>query len=662
MMISKRLLLTMAAAGMIFSFTSCKKAEEPAKPADTPQQAETPVQAEAPVANPTPEVPAPAAVVISDWKKEDVNSLLMFVPDNSPFVVGSTRELDYNHPVIKKLFTMYSQTMDKYVELMNKLSTETDSNMLDDEAKKTFQASLKMMNMVSDLLKDYHAVAPEFGLNPDHQDQIIYLDGSNLVAKVTVDDSNKVKSKMNELFRMLPDMSENMFKTKEVMIGNEPWLYASFSDNNTNDSPIQAQIDDLKAKRDEAVKANNTEAVERFNETIANLERLNNTSGNDDYLSIMNFAIHYGQGVVTVVLMANEKDFDNYARFLRPAPKPMDKATLGAAEPNVIALGFLDNVNGFDKLMAGEARKILEDIINMKYTDDCNREFKEIIANYPKLSLAVRVDGDNKFIMDSTLSFSDKESLKKLQEYHTPSLPILSDKTQIGLKFNLALDKLLAHIIGLADSLSTTSYKCALLSEIATQAKQLPVLVTDPQFRVVKMAISGISGLNLSLDQLTFDKNNQVKTLEGIVNITGPSISDVATLAIPSLSTEIPAVANLSVDGKPITVDLSNLANIPVKLNANLTQTDFTAATSSYNVKNVSAAERVQNSTFFEFVMSPSFYSSVILSALDNEVKNSDDTFNDIMHEIYKFWDMDYRFSIGTNDEGLLGSSEIIFK
>ena len=88
---SKSVLVSMAAACMLVSLPSCNKRVEVNSAAD----------------------------MSIDWAQENVNSLLAFVPEDSPLVFASTRQVGLNHPIFELLRGQYEKLLvasEKFLE------------------------------------------------------------------------------------------------------------------------------------------------------------------------------------------------------------------------------------------------------------------------------------------------------------------------------------------------------------------------------------------------------------------------------------------------------------------------------------------------------------------------------------------------------------------
>ena len=626
---SKKALITIAAAGMIFSMTSCKKS--------TPSQEKV---------EPTVSEFAQFAENIvkpsDEWKKEEVNALLAFVPEDTAFVMASTRQLDINHPFVQNILGKFSKSF----SLMDEITKSNEYKNEDPSTKATIDTGIKMTNIFRGLFTDFKANAPAFGLNPEHGDAIAYFNGKQFVAKLTVDDSSKLKPKLTEYFntaKSAPDVGNSLNITERKM-DSETWQIVTFDENGDAGNSTDALLESLKKSRDEAAQNNDAESVARFNESIKNLEE---SKANGGDFSKTGVAIHYAKTIVTMVMFTNDKDLSDLNQALKPAAKPLNKSALGTIDPSVAMVGYLDTVKALNMMMSQNTRKTLEDLLETHFEPACDNELGSVVADYPKITFTQRVEGNNKSTFESVLVYKDKATLNKIKELHASAINIVSDKTQLGIKLNIDVAKFINQSIELASSLSQKTYQCSMLQSVAEAAKDVPALITDPQFAIPKNIASGITGVNIAIDKL--DIKTEVQPIEGLVNVTGPNVGSVMPLLV-TLG-RIPGAAGLKVGGDPIEIDLTALVDMPLKLNAVLTQTDLVAGTASYDVKAVSAAEHIPNQNFLDMSMSAELYKT-IFNAVD-EGKSS------LLHKFIE--GASYSFTIGTNDEGLVGTSVVVF-
>ena len=98
-----------------------------------------------------------------------------------------------------------------------------------------------------------------------------------------------------------------------------------------------------------------------------------------------------------------------------------------------------------------------------------------------------------------------------------------------------------------------------------------------------------------------------------------------------------------------------------------LTQTDFIAATPQYDAKSILSKERTKDHAFFELKITHDlfflFFNAPLESALRFDNSPLSQNIFQLMKQIQEISkDTVYKISVGTNDEGIVGSSAISFK
>lgn len=674
MILRKNLIVALAAASLMFSTMACSKSAK-TNSATGDAQTEQSEQAENSV------------------------SLLSFVPENSPFVISSAQKIDMGHPVIQAILKQSEKYLSASEKFMERVAAPALSNdelkqqaasaapdkrydllskyvryNADEESSKEINKTLELVKQMKELTKDYKSKAPEFGLNPEFNDSIIYLDDTVFVAKQSVADGAKLKAKLDDFLHHMPLMME--LKYKEVKAGDETWsvIYKA--------SESQVHLDMLKRKYDSLIKElekdkeqdndlylMKKEFADSFNSQITAYNAEIQSDGNhDESTSKPMTAIHFGKNVVTVLFLTDESKLASYNRVLKPASKAMRSDALGSVQQNTLALGFLDTVKGFEKLMNSELKETVENILLGKMDNICIDEFKNIISDYPKVSFNIKADGSSKLTADSVLNFKDKESLKKIQSLHSGSLDLASDKTLFSFKFNASLKALFDQLMSHLEALSKKEYTCGVLSNISSASKDMFEFAASPDFEKIKHIISGISGINIMLDEILIQKGDIVE-FEGAANLTGPHYADIAPDIIPMLGMlnrsferklkSISEKSNIEVGGEPSKIYLDQW-----ELNAMLTQTDLIAATPRYNIHEMAAKDRADRHRFLEINFSYIFYSDILYNYFIKENPDSPTTKNKMqfrkdLKEGFK--DVNCTISFGTNDEGFVSTNEIVF-
>lgn len=531
-----------------------------------------------------------APLMAKTWDKSVVNGLLEYVPADTTFVSATTRQFSVDSPEMKALFGKF-----------NKLTTDVDK-ILETEAVKdelgadaeAVKSSINATKSLKDLLSDYPKYAADFGLDPDgHFDSIAYMNGNTMVGKFTVADMEKYRAKVistwDEMFKAAADENDPATKIepKEVTAGGEKWLVYPVKNLRTIDDCSVCKI-------------------------MPNA-----------------LAVNFGKDIATYALI-DENDTASLEKLLNPVDNSLKADALGKLTDDAWTLGYIDNVKLFQIMTSDAGKALLKDMdITSELTPECSAYYLDIVKTFPKTSFDLRLGNNGNVATSMTVVMNDKAELKKLQNLHAQSLKVANDSSLAAVSFNLNFQNTITYLTEKAASLAASDAKCEDVKNYATMLQEGVKALQDPQ---VAMFTSGISGLNVALDK--FD--SATKAFEAVANITGPTVGvtlpllfNLAKAASPELKT-----IDLKKD-EVVAIDLTEMAGMPLKLNAFLNDTDFVAGTAKYDVKAIAGGEKKINNDFI------SLYVSMTLAALlDANVPDA-------------FRDMAYGISLGTNDDGI---------
>lgn len=531
-----------------------------------------------------------APLMAKTWDKSVVNGLLEYVPADTTFVSATTRQFSVDSPEMKALFGKF-----------NKLTTDVDK-ILETEAVKdelgadaeAVKSSINATKSLKDLLSDYPKYAADFGLDPDgHFDSIAYMNGNTMVGKFTVADMEKYRAKVistwDEMFKAAADENDPATKIepKEVTAGGEKWLVYPVKNLRTIDDCSVCKI-------------------------MPNA-----------------LAVNFGKDIATYALI-DENDTASLEKLLKPVDNSLKADALGKLTDDAWTLGYIDNVKLFQIMTSDAGKALLKDMdITSELTPECSAYYLDIVKTFPKTSFDLRLGNNGNVATSMTVVMNDKAELKKLQNLHAQSLKVANDSSLAAVSFNLNFQNTITYLTEKAASLAASDAKCEDVKNYATMLQEGVKALQDPQ---VAMFTSGISGLNVALDK--FD--SATKAFEAVANITGPTVGvtlpllfNLAKAASPELKT-----IDLKKD-EVVAIDLTEMAGMPLKLNAFLNDTDFVAGTAKYDVKAIAGGEKKINNDFI------SLYVSMTLAALlDANVPDA-------------FRDMAYGISLGTNDDGI---------
>ena len=520
------------AASMLFAFAGCKK-EAPKSQEEVSQSVQKLAEGKS-------------------VDKSEVNAMLAYVPEDSPFVFASTREFDINSPAMKKALQMAKDYMTDIKPLIDQKLA--DAGGADSAVLKDIMADLTA------LVTDYEKKAPEFGLNPVINDDIIYLDGSMLVVKITLTDGAKFQAKIDSYVKKVPEI-----KVTELKAGNDTFIEYAAGEN----------------------------------------------------------AIHvnYASNIVTLVVFADKNNTAELARTTAVAAKPLTKSKLGKVTSDVAAIGYVDNEIVLSKLLASaDFRQAFESQFGT-LAPECDGELKAIVADYPRLNVTYRIKGDNEFISDFNLVIKNKDTVKRLKSLHADSPEIVKKDSLAGLKFNIDFARTIAWVTDLSKEMSTKTYACAPLKSAAEAIAQVPALLADPSAAMVKNIVEGISGLNLAIDKLDVAEVAQgnLSNVQAIVDLAGPTVGTVLPGAFMFVASKVPELASIKMNGDAATtIDLKNLASVDLKVNAYLSDKDFIVGTQNYDVKAIAKSSRKSNDDFFALSIDSKLYNSLLSMAGDD--------------------------------------------
>ena len=570
MIISKKWLTSILAASLLFGFAGCKK--------DAPKSQDEVTQ-------------KVQALADGKWDKAEVNALLAFVPEDTPFVFASTREFDINHPAYKKVFEKTKVVMEQLNNLMQKSMAKTD-----EEGAKIAN---KMMSDLKALISDYANVAKDYGMNPEHNDSIIYMDGSLVVAKITADDGAKFQAKIEEYTKMLPDLS-----ITEVKAGTDSFIEYGIKD-----------------------------------------------SSEEKYAAYIN----YGKNIITIVLNADANNTAELARTLKVADKQLLKSKLGKVSSDVAALGYVNNEAIVDKIFASDILKEEEELAELS-TPECNAEIKAIVADYPRLNMVYRIKNDSEFSSDFSLVINNKDALKRLESLHAESIKITNDKTMLSMGINIDVGKAIAWFKETATSISSKQYACAPLKAAATEIGKLPGLLLLPQAAQFIAIAEGISGISFALDNFSYTEieNNKFDSIQALVDVSGPTIGKSLPSALALAAAVSPEIATIRPNAEEATtIDLAKLDVGNLSIQAYMSDTDFLIGTKNYDIKTIAKSPRKANPNFLELSLNTSFYNMFLKDENDDDLV----AFKQILDAL----NFSYTWTIGTDSEGLSGSVVVKF-
>ena len=360
--------------------------------------------------------------------------------------------------------------------------------------------------------------------------------------------------------------------------------------------------------------------------------------------------VNYGKNVITFVVFADPNNTAELARTLKIADKQMLKSKLGKISSDVAAIGFVNNESAVEKILASKAaRDALNHALDGKLAPECDAEIKAIAADYPRMNMVYRIKSDKEFAQEFNLIMKDKDTVKRLESLHADSIQVVGDKSLMGAKLNIDLAKTLAWVKDAANKLSEKKYACAPLNKVSETAKQIPALLSSPGSAQIVSVVEGISGINFSLDKIDINeiKAGKFDSIQAVFDLSGPAVGTVLPGAMLFVASKMPELASLKPNGDAaVTIDLTNSLELPIKVNAYMTDKDLVVGTTNYDAKSIAKGSRKSNTNFLEITLDSSLYSNIIDLAGDEPETQAAKKLLDT----YKF---SYTWTVGANSEGL---------
>ena len=535
------------------------------------------------------------------WVKSDVNALLTYIPEDSPIVMISTRELDMDSPAMQKILKRAADNFDKSIQ-----ESENQLSNVDADAKAAAEKILNTTKSMRPLIVDYVNNAADWGLDPKgHSDGAVYMVGKTVVMKLSVADSVKFNAKFGSTLESilsdtikLADADLPAVKPAEVKAGNSTWKTFDIT------PLIQPKDGSCIMCQDGKSLLPNTVAM--------------NTENNIITLAMVN-------GADTAVLES----------LLKPAEKPLDKSDLGAFNETTTGLGYIDNVKLFNVIAHSDAAAIFkdEDLLGQELTPVCEKDIAGIVSLFPKQSFIANLSENGEIKTHMTLALADKTELQALKDLTTSHLNIGSENSLATLALNIDINKTIAWMNSFVERANAIKYECEKLNPILPESiKEAAKSLNEPQ---IKLFTGAVSGLNAAVDKF-MKKDGGNYEIEAVANISGPTLASSYPLITSLLTAGNPEIAGMLKLTKDESkdIDLTDIAGMPLKVTALLTDTEIVIGTPTYNVKTISAGKKENDGIILSLGLNPA-----VLAAFDLDVSAGD---------------MSYKIELGLNDEGIV--------
>lgn len=485
--------------------------------------------------SPVPVAGNAIAQSVKNWDKSEVNSLLGFVPADTPLVMMTTRSKDLGS--LKSLYAQAGSTLDKSLSFLTEDDTPDDA--LDKETIDLFRSYVT-------LVKDPVGEGPKWGIDFAHTDSVVYVAHDHFIAKMTVADSAKLQEKVDAFAKGTKDGS--ILTRKTLQSGNDQWV-------------IYSMDPDIKESLDLSV-------------------------------SIDSVAVNYGKDVVTMVLVASDVKPESLAKMLQPAEKSLTKSAFKIGDE--VSVGYIDNVRAFDTIVK-LLKSASQDDMPFDLSDVCVNEYKTVLSGYPRTDF--KVNGDEKAIdVRYTLEMSDKTMLAKVKTLHAGTLVLANDKTIGAVNLAINLGKTFALMSEIADQEAKKTYQCESLKEWQDTLKSAKTLsaVTAPYQKL----LDNLTGVSVAVNQIDVSNPADMK-IEAAVAVSGSDVNKVVKETVQTMGDTGELIASfIPADDDVKSVDLKALVEIPVTIDLFMNAQGLVAATAPFDVKALAAGKMKPTTDF----------------------------------------------------------------
>lgn len=490
---------------------------------------------------------------IKSWDKSEVNSLLGYIPADSPVVVVSTRQVDVSHPAFSKMLSKglryYDDSLKAYERQLDEYPDETGTRVL---------SSLKSLRP---LIENFETNAPEWGLDPKgHADAAIYMDGDSFVVKLTVADIQKVKAKMDTFLSdwiliAKQEVNSPEIKFTELKAGNSTWYVHD----------ISAEFEDIK-------------------DTGAELPSM--------------LAYNLDNNIITFTTVKSG-DTATLEKLLKIKDKPLTKDALGKVETDVQVIGYVDNVKLVTQLLNSETGKTIAKEGNFELTPVCIKDATSLVSMFPKLRFNSKLDPSGEASANAVLEMSDKEELKKIQALTVEHLAVGSNNSLAFFNLNLDLENSIAYLQDTLKRLNERKFECESMNPLVPELwVETFNGIVGPQ---TKLITSTFSGVNIAIDKLNLEGKSL--DVEAVANVSGPKLASNYPMLAGMAAMKDPELGKLLImkKGEIKNIDLSEQLQMPIKVNALMTDNDIVVGTETYDVKALSEGKRTKDGTILSF-------------------------------------------------------------
>ena len=558
------LILVMISAAVLMTFTGCKKTN-------------------------------PLNNTSCDWRKEDINALIPFVPADTPVFLATTRQINMQDDIYATSFKRITYRTDTLKYVARKMAMDDvifykmkDAPLSHDKVRSALTAlDLNFSTMLHDILMDYENKAQDIGLNPNHYDAVFFLNGTRPIFKFSADDGQKLKSWLQ---KELDSPMNYSISYKNVKSSTNEWtIFTIYADPGADNPDIQHKYEQIKNEC-ETLKKDPAKS-EEYRSCEITVSQLGTRLEYKDQLPVdgprmVDIAIHFDNHIITILAGVNSTDYkvlDNYLIIPKQAVKPPKYEELSN---NTLATGFINLPELIQRYRSNpnDISNFARSLYGTELSAGCMDELQILANRFPKLDLTLKTD-HTIASLETRIHFANESDIQVLKNYQKPGFIIPNQHLMAGINLNADISKLLNDIRAWANQLSTMPFKCDLFSSIPDYAQSFTETLDNPMLSPITANLDGLSNVTLYLDNYYY-YHPEIKK-DFLLSISGSNLDFSLSILSGMLMFDESAkdlrnaLANYDTIQK---VDLPVEGDEPIHMNVLRTQKTLTAATEKYDL------------------------------------------------------------------------------
>ncbi len=536
----------------------------------------------------------PATPISAPQPKGLTNSLIRFVPSNTPLLIASTQNFDVNSgingaavsPLIKALNTEFS---DMQQRLARRIQEKQDMNNVDVQDRALLHQFVQSLDSVVSLYSDYKTHYAEWGLDPNgYNDFVTYIGPHNdFVYKLAIKDPNAFKAKVesiNPINILLKNekYAEEVHEQLEITnadIQGESWVIYNFSIGLCDDENLVK--DSGKPYAYYCKLENQAPATTDQQEEDEDQVTSENQDPSKRKLTYLAIATNYKDNVFTVVPMWNLSTLDNINDHLKPSTSPITSEQYAGLQDDVMVLAYMHNLDMSNIIFHSELISTYRNAQppeRIAKLEDNFKKTSETIAKFPTFQAYLRMN-NSEIIQDLILNVKDLEFHKEVNDI-VLSTPAMDKQSIFGFRIGANLEKM------------------SLL--IADKFKEMGEDEAASDYYEIASYAQGLYGLNIDIKTLEIQKQkkNSFFDVDGRLIVYGPATNNLISLiyVLAKASDYLPEMNQARTWGL---FDVLELYHELPNINEYMTQDSFTLATNSYDIE--VAPEMSPNTNIIEF-------------------------------------------------------------